>query len=249
MPSRLPIAARRLKPRGFTLVEMLTVVAVVGILIGMLFPILAESRRRARMEECKSQMGQIHKAMQMWKDDKGRYSELKLPGRLNYLYFEKYVPDRRIFVCPSDRSQGKEGGKPDAVSDQFSETDEGPGINGLPSEAGYSSYLYEFNEAPCSWFADTSAVNANGDTILVDLDEDGTTSWQEAKWYQLAWGDDWHWEEYPQTHFPVVRCFWHEKDPDNETLRKEVLNMSLSGNVYQSGPEWELVAVEILEGE
>ncbi len=48
---------------GFTLVEVLIVVAIVALLVSMLVPSLSEARRRARLIQCASQMHSIHIAL------------------------------------------------------------------------------------------------------------------------------------------------------------------------------------------
>lgn len=55
--------------RGFTLVELLVVMALVGVLAGMLWPALARARERARVIQAHAELYGIGLALQMYSDD------------------------------------------------------------------------------------------------------------------------------------------------------------------------------------
>ncbi|MEX2215143.1 MAG: type II secretion system protein [Phycisphaeraceae bacterium] len=65
-----------MKPRGFTLVEMLLVVAIIVLLISMLLPSLAASREAARDVVCRTQIAQVGSAMRSLGTDNWQ----RLPG-------------------------------------------------------------------------------------------------------------------------------------------------------------------------
>lgn len=56
----------RNRSSGFTLVELLVVMAIIALLLGLLLPALAKARATARQVKDATQIGQIHKAWLIW---------------------------------------------------------------------------------------------------------------------------------------------------------------------------------------
>jgi prepilin-type N-terminal cleavage/methylation domain-containing protein len=62
-----------MRRRAFTLIEMLVVVAVVGILAALLLPALQRARALARMRQCQSRLKNVGTALELYHDQYGRY--------------------------------------------------------------------------------------------------------------------------------------------------------------------------------
>jgi prepilin-type N-terminal cleavage/methylation domain-containing protein/prepilin-type processing-associated H-X9-DG protein len=117
---------RRDHIRGFTLVELLVVIAVVGMLVALLLPAVQHARESARKTQCKSNLRQIGLALDQYVDKQG--SRGKFPDAAQYPSVSPDLPplykvlaghteeNQELFHCPSDRLE-KEG----AVHDTFFE--------------------------------------------------------------------------------------------------------------------------------
>jgi prepilin-type N-terminal cleavage/methylation domain-containing protein len=66
--------------RGFTLVEMLTVIAIIVLLAGMLLPAVAEAQRKVYQYASRSQIRSIETAVHAFKQDWKEYPNSNLPG-------------------------------------------------------------------------------------------------------------------------------------------------------------------------
>ena len=114
-----------MRPRnGFTLIELLTVIAIIAILAGLLFPVFAAARGKAREITCVSNLRQIGLAIKMYTQD---YDELypwavdptdkytpgiwspfpQFQAEIPFMPFmhevlQPYIKSQELFHCPAD---------------------------------------------------------------------------------------------------------------------------------------------------
>jgi prepilin-type N-terminal cleavage/methylation domain-containing protein/prepilin-type processing-associated H-X9-DG protein len=108
----------RRRARGFTLVELLVVIAVMALLAGLLLPALSRARAEARRAACLSNLGQLSKAVCMYASEHdSQFPSVAarptinkdLPRLCDVLWSQ--TSDPNVFRCPAD-TQGfyeKEG--------------------------------------------------------------------------------------------------------------------------------------------
>lgn len=69
---RIMLAIR--SDKGITLIELLAVIAIVGVLAGIAIPIYTGYMQRARRADAKTALEQLRAAQEMWRAEKGQYS-------------------------------------------------------------------------------------------------------------------------------------------------------------------------------
>ncbi|HET6455348.1 MAG TPA: prepilin-type N-terminal cleavage/methylation domain-containing protein [Armatimonadota bacterium] len=108
-----------MKRNGFTLVEILVVMAVIGILSAFLYPVFARAKARAHQVTCINNLKQLAEAIQLYEQD---YDGMAMPVRISmhaewgYMWqdlVDKYIRQLKgigglnideqgqIFMCPS----------------------------------------------------------------------------------------------------------------------------------------------------
>lgn len=109
---------------GFTLIELMVVVAILSILAGILLPALSRARERARRASCQSNLRQWGIIFKLYADESvghywpraqaGYFPQLDENGQVIgqlfgfelgpnvFSLYPNYLSDPRIFLCPSD---------------------------------------------------------------------------------------------------------------------------------------------------
>ena len=124
-----PTRRRRRPPgrqaeHGFTLLELIVVIAIIGILATIAMPALKDMPRRAQEAVLQTDLGTLRQVIDMYKGDKGRY-----PPSLEALVEAGYI--RKIPVDPMTKSSETWVLEFEEEEEGAAETDtegEGPGI-------------------------------------------------------------------------------------------------------------------------
>lgn len=94
---------------GFTLVEVLIVLVIIGILTALLLPVFHNARESARATTCLGNLRQIHLAINLYaEDNNGLYPDAGIAGPFCTWIdrIEPYTKSRAIFDCPAFEKAG-----------------------------------------------------------------------------------------------------------------------------------------------
>lgn len=93
---------------GFTLVEILVVIAILAVMASLLFPVLATVKDSARKTGCINNQKQLGFAFEAYSNDyKGTYPPSVLPKNENYnitwdVILQPWIQDSGVLKCPGD---------------------------------------------------------------------------------------------------------------------------------------------------
>lgn len=82
---------------GFTLIEILVVVAIIAVLVALLFPVLEHAMEKSRISSCMSNQRQLAASIVMWVQD---HNEV-LPADGEFWSGLSVASDKKVMLCPS----------------------------------------------------------------------------------------------------------------------------------------------------
>ena len=133
----------RRRTRGFTLIEMLVVIAIISILAAMLMPAIVHAREAARQKRCIGQLSDIYKGCTRYMINAG--DDRWMPNWLSQLAYQGFLEDLHdgkghrphdaafdfdanrkvmqhngsVLFCPSDGTTGDDGGRPNNLDADY----------------------------------------------------------------------------------------------------------------------------------
>ncbi|RRJ95336.1 prepilin-type N-terminal cleavage/methylation domain-containing protein [Opitutaceae bacterium TAV4] len=164
---------------AFTLIELLTVIAIIGILAGILIPVTGRVRDSARTAQCASNMRQLAQSMLLYaEDNRGvlpkTYStpDGHTIGWWEYLYPD-YCAPKDVFACPADQTPFNGTGSFVRDGKTLSDGKVSYGIPGLQGDDGFKAA-----NKPLTRFSNPSRM-----CLITDSYADGEERRLSKPWY------------------------------------------------------------------
>lgn len=119
--------------RGFTLVELIVVVSIIGLLMAILLPVLGAARGRAKAVLCQNNLRNLGFAFAGYADDYDGFAMPTMKGGSDWCWWGRIMPDgvdhKEGFLWPYLQSELKENGVYECPQQRFGSY----GLQGKPS--------------------------------------------------------------------------------------------------------------------
>jgi prepilin-type N-terminal cleavage/methylation domain-containing protein len=100
----------RPRKRGFTLIELMVVIAIIVLLMAILFPVFSTVRRKAHETQCFNNLSQLASALKEYRRDHGRFPAAPFYDAAAGVYrggfsdlYPDYIDSTKLLICPEDQ--------------------------------------------------------------------------------------------------------------------------------------------------
>ena len=159
----MQILTRTSHRAAFTLLELMTVIVVIGILTTLIIPAVATVRGRAERASCASNLRGLYAAAHSYVQDKQSWPQISTKGIQEPRYalewiqaLEKYSISRKNWICPSTQ---RNMGNPDVYDDKLARVD----YYATPFDSKPNS-AYRWPTQP--WFIERGDMHGDGNLII-----------------------------------------------------------------------------------
>jgi prepilin-type N-terminal cleavage/methylation domain-containing protein/prepilin-type processing-associated H-X9-DG protein len=174
-------------PRGFTLIEVLVVIAIISVLAAVLYPVFARAGANGRKGACMSNLRQIGLALSAYVEDWDSYlppfttsidpGAERQTDRLLVAALEPYIKNNDIWFCPADRYARRKA-HPDGAHTDHTVTSyhtlptlafepvrlsliDGPWLDGFGGQESISDVVFAYDD-----FVGSESVHSGGRNYL-----------------------------------------------------------------------------------
>jgi prepilin-type N-terminal cleavage/methylation domain-containing protein len=156
----------RTKPAAFTLIELLIVVAIIGILVTLSIPVISVLRGRAQRSQCTANLHSLYVAADLYVQDKGSWPQIRLTSQDESAlqdYAKQWIdalrqfgPAEKTWICPTIQSLS---GSPDYLDPQNIRSD----YFAMPFDDKMVT-PHRWPRQP--WFVEVGDIHGNGNLMV-----------------------------------------------------------------------------------